>query len=152
MNRGFLYVICVLAFALFAQNEALACSCGFDDSKPLAVQVREAKKRSDATFTGRVLKITDNFDKQYLSVEIEVVDVWKGKLASTTTVLTGLHDGNCRFDFKVGKTYLIYARKLRMYAADSLSTHMCTRTELSKDAQADIRILGNPRKRSGEIN
>src|SRR5688572_10665726 len=95
MNRKTtLYTISVVALLFLAWSEAIACSCP-DLAEPLVTKVEKEKRDSQAIFTGKVLKMTENLEEGYVSVELEVFDLWKGKLPATTTVLTGLHDGNC---------------------------------------------------------
>ena len=152
MNKKTTFGLFVIAFfTLFGAEQALACSCVLPEG-PLSKLVADAKNSSDAIFSGKVLKITENsspgsMQNQYNSVELQVVDVWKGTLRKTVTIRTGANDGNCRYPFKVGETYLIYAENSTMYSpTDFLSTGICSRTALLAEGKPDLRFLGKRRK------
>ena len=146
MKKLLLSQLFILGLMMFLHTDVFACSCE-TRSEPLAEKVRKAKAESDAIFTGSVLSITENTTDEYISVELKVIEVWKGEIAQKVTVLSGLHDGNCRYPFKVGKLYLVYAHHSTMYSrVKSLSTGICTRTSVLSEAESDVRVLGKTRK------
>lgn len=148
MGQKFLfYAACVVGLVILLNGEGYACSCVPHEGEPLAKQVREAKTHADAVFTGEVLRISENLEEEYVSIEIRLIGLWKGNLRKKVTILTGLHDGNCRYKFRLGETYLVYASNLTMYSPTrSLSTHMCHRTAVLSEGKADIRYLGTQKK------
>lgn len=130
---------------ILSSAETLACSCAppvYGES--LSVKVKRAKKESSAVFTGVVTQLTENREGfGYTTIKLKVIDLWKGNLSKEITVLTGLHDGNCRYPFEVNKKYLVYSDNGTMYSSSkSLETTMCTRTTIFSEAKADIKILG----------
>jgi hypothetical protein len=147
MNRITPYLIIVIILVILCSGEVLACSCiepVYDES--LSVQVKRAKKESIAVFTGVVTQLTENQQGRYTTINLRVIDLWKGNLSKEITVLTGLHDGNCRYPFEVNKKYLIYSYNGTMYSpSESLETNICTRTTIFSEAKADIKILGKKR-------
>ena len=136
---------------MLGAERAFACSCIMPEGS-LSKLVGDAKKSSDAIFSGRVLKITENpnaerMQYQYLSVELKVVDTWKGTIGKTVIIRTGSNDGNCRYPFKVGETYLIYAENSTMYSPTKfLSASVCSRTTPLAEGKPDIRFLGKRRR------
>lgn len=67
--------------------------------------------------------------------------VWKGSLADSAVVATGLGGGDCGFAFQLGVRYLVYAFK---GPGSELRTSICTRTTQLDSAAADIVALGRP--------
>lgn len=105
-------------------------------------RVKQAKKESKAVFTGKVLEIIENTDDSYITVKLKVLNSWKGKLTNEITVLTGIDDGNCRYQFEVNKTYLVYAYNGTTYSSEeSFETTQCTRTTDVSEATEDIKLL-----------
>ena len=145
------YFAIIAFFLLFGAPRAFACSCLLPEG-PRSKLVAEAKQGSHAIFSGKVIKIVENpnaqkMQDQYISVELRVVEIWKGTLGKTVTIRTGANDGNCRFPFKVGQTYLVYAENSTMYSpTEMLSTGICSRTALYSKGKPDIRYLGRRRK------
>lgn len=146
MKKHLILQLFVLGFILFLPTDAIACSC-LEYEKPTAKVIKQAKKVTDAIFTGKVLNITENQEADNISVKLRVISVWKGQIKKTVTVLSGLHGGNCRYYFEVGSTYLVYADNSTMYSpVISLSTGSCDRTSMLSAAKTDIRFLGKSRK------
>jgi hypothetical protein len=151
LNKTKFILLAALMVTLFGSGRAFACSCMMPEG-PLSKLVADAKQSSHAIFTGKVLKTTPNpgaqkFQDQYLSIELQVIDVFKGNVTRRVTIRTGSSDGNCKFPFKVNQTYLIYAENSTMYSqAEMLSTGICSRTAALIKARSDLRYLGKPRK------
>ena len=95
----------------------------------------EAFEGASAVFSGRVVLVPADWG----SVEISVDTVWKGSIASTTSVQ--VFDGSdCSYGhFREGKEYLVYAY------GRSLSVFQCGGTGLLEHAQEDLQILGEGR-------
>ncbi len=50
------------------------------------------------------------------------------------TVFTGMGDGDCGFNFQIGKSYLVYANNETQDGEELLRTNICTRTaEVTSD-------------------
>ena len=134
-----LSIVFVVTFLLVFSESSYACSCELLPSKDsIKKQVKEAKKKSQAVFTGRVLEINEPSDTNFLLVKIRVESNWKGEERAEIVIVTGKGDGDCGFPFKVGESYLIYAYQIRN---GHLSTNICQRTALLHDAEKDIAIL-----------
>jgi hypothetical protein len=137
------FLILIAFVVVVSASEAFACSCVRVEG-PITELVRKEKLESAAVFTGKVRSIVERQGYGWVTVDFDVLDLWKGRLNKTVSLRTGLDDGNCGFKFKRGETYLVYARNLSMYSpSKSLSTHICLRTALLADAKADIPHLGN---------
>ncbi len=129
----------VFAFLLLFSQNSYACGCELQLSKDsVKRQVKDAKKKSQAVFTGKVLKITEPSDGNFLLVKIQVESNWKGAKDNEIVIVTGKGNGDCGYSFTVGQKYLIYAYQI---SNNQLSTNICQRTELLSDAQEDIAIL-----------
>ena len=136
-----LFLITIALVVFLSTGEASACSCVKYDAFA-AEHVRKAKRDSDAVFAGKVQNIVEKQGYGWVSVEFEVLGVWKGRLNKKVTVVTGDNIENCGFKFRQGETYLVYVRNGSIYSPNALSTDICTRTALLSDAKADIPHLG----------
>lgn len=131
----------VVAFLLAFPKSSYACSCELPLAKDsVKKQVKQAKKKSQAVFTGEVLEITEPSDKNFLLVKIRVESNWKGAEGNEIVIVTGKGDGDCGYSFTIGQKYLIYAYQT---SNSQLSTNICQRTALLSEAEKDIAILGN---------
>lgn len=144
MKKGLLTwtFLCLLAVSVFSHIFPLtanACSCAESPA------VHEELDRSDAVFSGKVLSVKEK--KQISgyrskSVLFEVDRTWKGPETTQIMIATGLGGGDCGYDFKEGREYLIYAHESNMYGAKSLASIICSRTSELNDAQEDLSVLG----------
>ncbi len=79
---------------------------------------------------------------QHRVVSLRVLRSYRGQLAGTVNVLTGIGEGDCGFDFETGSQYLVYADKLE---DGTLVTSICTGTSLLAHAESALRALrGEP--------
>lgn len=139
-------VMPILAFILISilligsfPSISSACSCAELPS------IEEELERSQAVFSGKVVKVRENRSlKGYItkSVLFEVSKIWKGVEQSQIIITTGQGGGDCGFDFKEGQEYLIYANESTMYGAKSLVSVICDRTNELDSSQEDLAILG----------
>lgn len=140
-SRIALSMIFIGAFLLIFTQSSYACSCELQQSNSsLEQQVKAAKKKSKAVFSGEVLEINESPDKDFLLVSIRVRSIWKGVKGKEIVVVTGKGKGDCGYPFQVGKNYLVYAYKT---SNRQLATNICQRTALLSDANKDILILDN---------
>jgi len=86
-------------------------------------------------FSGKVTKIQKQGNKVFADVEVK--DVWKKVTKKNVTVET--NTSSCGWRFKVGESYLFYT-------GANLTVHLCTRTQVLKNATADIKQLGPAKK------
>ncbi|MDY6911282.1 MAG: hypothetical protein SVM79_02855, partial [Chloroflexota bacterium] len=117
---------------------ATACSCA-EVANPA-----EALEQASAVFSGRVLSLECPSGLVHSSADpvtavFEVDTVWKGPQQSRIVVTTALMDSSCGFEFRIGRSYLVYAYG----AEDDLQTDRCTRTRLLMEAQEDLESLGD---------
>ena len=135
---------------LAAHDIVSACQC------KSAGPPGEELKKSMAVFTGTVTEITkprpDEYiengrviyeDKLYVYVKFEVKESWKGigKGERVITVEAEREWYGCGKDFRVGSTYLVYARGAGGGKAKKLWIDCCTRTGPKEEAQEDIQKL-----------
>lgn len=123
------------------------CSCVGPETAADALQ------SADAVFAGRVVSVRDTvLDEPDFPewprrvVTLRVDRAWKGVEAETVTVLTGMGGGDCGFPFRVGETYLVYARRGGRDGTGPLATGICGRTALFAHADKDLRELGAPQR------
>jgi Prealbumin-like fold domain len=149
--------ICLLLFfcALLAPT-AFACGCvSIDDSsKPCHRQWSQG----EAIFFGRVLSVERNLDSPgptnlfVQAVRIAVTDSFRGAAGAgkEQVVYTGMGGGDCGYPFKVGTSYLIYARPVE----GKLTTGICTYTQPEVLAAAVLSELCNVRdgKGAGDVS
>ncbi len=110
-------------------------SCG-ETAPPL-----QALAQADAVFAGRVEKVRavrvplmrDVFAMGF-EVTLAVERKWKGVKSKTLTVVTGSGGGDCGYEFKLHRRYLVYA-----YAQEgALGASICTRTKLASAAEEEM--------------
>lgn len=142
MKEILLGLFSIAALIILSSNEVFACSCLRVPDAPLSKLVKQAKDKSDAVFTGKVLEVKENTEDGR-SVKLEIINSWKGNPSKEITLLTGNDDGDCGYRFEVGKTYLVYADKGTMYSSvERLETTICSRTKSLADAKKEIKVLG----------
>ncbi|MCG8349367.1 MAG: hypothetical protein MI924_16495 [Chloroflexales bacterium] len=126
-----------------------ACSCMAPEPP------QQELAASDAVFAGEVVSIqgsgpqfafTSQFpffgfftsSADFVTVNFEVSEVWKGTIHQTVTIRTSGSSASCGFEFQTGNSYLVYAG-----AVDTeLHTSLCSRTALLANAQEDLAAFG----------
>ena len=124
--------------ALTSAGAAYACSCVAPPPP------KEALAASDAVFTATVLAIDTTQTNRQVRVRVE--SSWKGAKCGEMTIVTGLNDADCGYDFQVGTSYLIYADRNK----GNLTTGICTRTTPTAQASEDLTALGQPKTTCGQ--
>jgi Domain of unknown function (DUF4440)/Tissue inhibitor of metalloproteinase len=142
------FVFCVLsliAYLILTTNVGLACSCSNPalEGKSTEQQINEARQRSAAIFSGKVLETVKNKDSDGVApgeveVRFEVLKSWKGASADRLSVFTASDSSLCGYAFEVGESYLVYAHD---YGGGKLDTNICTRTRRLADAREDLKLL-----------
>jgi len=142
LNRVVRYLlsifICILIIVPLPSITS-ACSCA------KLPTVEDGFQHSKAVFSGKVIDIKDKKTIQgYMSKSVlfEVSNTWKGVEQSQIMITTGQGGGDCGFDFKEGKEYLVYANDSTMYGAESLVSIICDRTNELNSSKEDLGILG----------
>ncbi|MBD3162405.1 MAG: hypothetical protein GF346_08670, partial [Candidatus Eisenbacteria bacterium] len=139
--RSPLLTLVVVLTALGLDGSDLrACTC-VTQPDPLV-----AMGRADIVFEGTVTGRNDpRADNRRVSTgdpidyAFHVAETWKGVLNDTIAVRTARSGASCGYEFEVGGSYLVYARK------DSLRfrTGLCTRTKPLERASADLGALSS---------
>jgi hypothetical protein len=105
-------------------------------------------EQANAVFLGTVIKF-EATDQPYspsrsvpssnksMMAMFRVHTVWKGPTQPLLNVTTGFGGGDCGIDFVVGRTYLVYAYRLR---DGTLSAGVCSRTTSAPGH--DLKSLG----------
>jgi len=133
VSRIFLAACCVAACA----EAARACGC-----EPLTT--KEAKKTSEAVFTGTVI---DSYrergaDGEEWRVRLSVEDFWKGDPGEEVIVYTA---SDCMVTFEPGKKYLVFAA--RQAGRGRLITDVCRSTATLDTRSEELAKLGKPKQR-----
>lgn len=129
----------LLALLMFPKP-AHACTCASSGSP------REAMADADAVFFGKVAAIQTPSPRlkngewvissaDPVTVEFDVIKVWKGSLRKIMTIETERSEISCGFEFKEGRRYVVYAY-------DGY-TGLCTRTAPAWLAIHDFAALGS---------
>lgn len=140
MKKTLFAMLGVVALMVLTQAEGLACSCSFPSPElTFKQQVINARNKSRAVFSGKVLEITENDQTYSIAVRLKVERVWKGSLPAEIIIVTGRGGGDCGAHFDIGESYLGYA-----YGSNesNLSTNICQRTARLLNAADDLKILG----------
>ena len=121
---------------------ALGCSCDKGPSSAL-----DWLEVHDFVFEGRVLDVSPAEEpyppagpgayRERTDVVFETTQAWKGTVTKRQVVRTD--HGSCRYDFKVGESYLVYARR-DMWGAE-VGTSMCSPNKPITKASGDLRAF-----------
>ncbi len=134
--RNSIYIIIAL---LLTTLNSFGCSCFGTET------VKQAFRASDVVIYGEVISIgKHNLSKELHygdtiewftnEVTIKVTTNLKNGSAEFVTVYTGMGDGDCGFNFQIGKSYLLYANNETQDGEELLRTNICTRTaEVTSD-------------------
>lgn len=134
--RNSIYIIIAL---LLTTLNSFGCSCFGTET------VKQAFRESDVVIYGEVVsKGKHNLSKELHygdtiewftnEVTIKVTTNLKSGGAEFVTIYTGMGDGDCGFNFQIGKSYLVYANNETQDGEELLRTNICTRTaEVTSD-------------------
>jgi hypothetical protein len=144
-------LICLL-FLAAAPTPADACSC-MASGPPC-----QAFWAADAVFTARVTAIeplseprealserpSDSWPTTSRRVTLSILEAFRGVTGRTVAVYTGAGGGDCGYLFKVGGTYVVYAKRWPRSAASTspapgrLYANICSRTAPLEQAAEDL--------------
>lgn len=129
-------VALALLALLMLPEPAHACLCASSGSP------REAMAEADAVFFGKVTSLTAHSRRDGsissadpVTVEFDVIRVWKGPPHDTLTVETERMGISCGYEFKEGRRYIVYTW-------GGNRTGRCTRTAPAWLAARDFAALG----------
>jgi hypothetical protein len=132
-------LLCAVAFLLFTTHPdpAFACLCG-SGGPPC-----QAYFRVDAVFAGTVTAISrvdGPPDRPFLQrlVSFATVRAFRGVEGTQVDVFTFADEGGCGYEFKIGRRYLVYARRI---PEGRLTTSICSRTGPLADATEDLKFI-----------
>jgi hypothetical protein len=127
----------VILFIIVSNCHCLACGCIGQSS------VKKEIKRSGIVIVGKILDREDFFVIDSLTrikiskvkYRIAIKTVYKGRFSTgIAEIITGTGNGDCGFEFEVGKSYIVYANyRNRLYPQGKivpgyLYTDACKRT------------------------
>lgn len=155
-------VLCLsMLFTLLAHpSPAKACSCVEGTTIP------NEFSQSDAVFSGKVVRIVDNYSPIFSSLDmlmnkiwlspyffhaggkywgysvfLKIFDSWKGFAKNFIEIDTGNGMGDCGFSFALDKEYLVYASHAYGIPDNYLVAGTCSRTAEVSDAAEDLNYL-----------
>lgn len=156
--KSYRIILLCLIFFILSSSNVFPCYC-----KPLGF--KKAYKRYDLIFSAKVLTIDKvevetllNDHKTYTrKVTMLVKDYYKGNLCDDTiTIYTGFGNGDCGFNFEVGKLYIVYPLWKEKFVNNDyypkvkkfLFTSICTRTNrLDKIEKEELEYLEKKKKK-----
>jgi hypothetical protein len=128
------FVFFALGLTLLA-GEATACDCrgGITPCQ----EYFEASAVFVGVVTGSSRATLDQGDHQFPQrlFQFRLEQAYRGIAGKEVSVITGMGNGDCGYDFRVGEKYLVYAFRT---SDNKLSTSICTRTRLFSEAQEDL--------------
>lgn len=133
----FSYIVSLFLALSFSVSRCFACPC--DSIK----STQDFIDGANQIFVGKVVGINTNWISGGMKYSFEVEKTWKRGADRLLVVNTGW-DYECGSVFEEGQKYLIYGQK-----KFSLKTNACMGTKALKDAEEDLRLLGEgaaPRK------
>lgn len=144
MLRSFSIVAFALIAIMLAVTSAAACSCA-GGSSPC-----QEYGRASVVFVGTPIAVrtvarpasADRDDLDYWAprtFKFSIETAFLGITPAETEVSTGLGGGDCGYDFKIGKSYVVYAYKSGK--TGRLVTSICSRTNPFENANEDIEFL-----------
>ncbi|MBS4192464.1 hypothetical protein KHA94_20110 [Bacillus sp. FJAT-49705] len=144
-----IFSVFIFYFCAIDPLDVHACSCAELPS------VEDEFERSQAVFSGKVLKVSEKRSSKGYSPKLvlfEVTNTWKGVKQSQIYITTGQDDGDCGISFIEGIEYLVYANESDMYGEMALVTGICDRTAKVASAQEDLKILGKGSPPTEEVD
>ena len=137
MKRTALLVFFATCVIVLNSVDAQACDC-FVPPPPM---LRE--KRPDFAFSGKVTKIDHSTLSYHSIVTFKVLNSWKYDLRGKITIVSSRGE-NCAFPFKVGRTYLVYAR---LVDKTQTGTKICSITLRLSAAGKELKRLNRSRSK-----
>jgi hypothetical protein len=130
VTRKLLTTLAVCAIGLLPKA-ADACSCAVPGS------ACDAAWGAEAVFVGNVVSIESSSVGER-RVQLAVVEGFRGFQLSQVTLVTGYGQADCGYPFQIGESYVVYAHRSPQ---GQLSTNICSRTRLVRNAPEDLTYL-----------
>jgi hypothetical protein len=134
------------AHSSFGGESVCSCLSKVPSGASVSRRVKHERKNSKAVFSGQVLEIVERNtnDSHENVVTFRVIESWKRVKTNTVKIVTPRPTpASCGYDFKVGKSYLVYVQRVD---GEGLWTDICSRTmELAK-AVGDMQVLGKGKR------
>lgn len=142
--------IAILSGFVFTLFPASTNACSCMQNGPVKAEL----SRSDAVFSGKVVKIIDQnkfsiikSSADPMAVTIEIDRTWKGINQTEVVVHTERESASCGFEFLLNQDYLVYA-----FEDDGkLRTTICSRTAPLSAAGDDLNQLGTGQKPTEKV-
>ncbi len=162
IGRRFFCFLAIAAYPLLTPVRGFACTCS--ESSPAAGKTMREVVASQIKSTGGSKVIFEGVvEKQEVQtgsigaptnamsmtaygehrvVTLRVSRTYRGSTPEITTVLTGIGNGDCGYDFETGKGYLVYGDPMQ---GGVLFTSICTGTAPLEQSGPELRFLrGEP--------
>lgn len=130
-------VVLILALTGLTYTATFACTCA-DIPDPLKDKVAWWLKDSTAVFTGESIKLEKIPQTRDMVVTFSVDEFWKGDLSGVVELRTPIDSASCGFDFRIGRSYLVYAYGPKT----ALMTGLCGGNREQYDARDQLEVLG----------
>jgi|TARA_B100000767_G_C19483988_1_gene417393 hypothetical protein len=139
MKKTFLLIL-IFTFTL---TKTFACSC-IRTNESLSVKVEKAFTQADLIISGTVVGIKKFKEGKYIFsgnpviYEFEITKTIKGKIKKEIVEIASAESGaSCGYNFEIGKSYLVYARKSNQYSSKTKNesdfvTSLCDRNQKLK--------------------
>lgn len=141
MKNVFLLVL------LLAMTRTFACSCA-RTAGPLSYKVGESFSKSDLIITGKVVDIEDVKTGYSMIYTFEVTEMIKGEAQKKTIeIISNRNGASCGYVFKLGQSYLVYARMSTRFTSKTnndfdFTTSLCSRNQqLQNLDKKELRML-----------
>jgi hypothetical protein len=130
MKLRLLLLLSLLALLAITQLTAPApthaCMCFSPDS------LKQALDKSEVAFSGKVVSINDQTEdlSKRLGMRLgrlvvfEVSSVWKGQVPHQVEVAAGWADGDCGYEFTIGREYIVFGGNT--WRPSYISTGLCS--------------------------
>jgi len=162
IGKRFFCFLAIVASPFLTPVRGLPCTC-FDPSPAPGKTMREVVASRIRSTGGSTMIFEGVVEKQEIRpgsigaptnamsmtaygehrvVMLRVSRTYRGSTPKITTVLTGIGNGDCGYDFETGKEYLVYADPIQ---GGALFTSICARTAPLEQSGPELRFLrGEP--------
>jgi hypothetical protein len=141
MNKVISSIFFFLFLVTLTASDVSACKCELPSASiSIERHVKSAYNQYSAIFLGDVIEVIEEPGIYSLRVKFRINKTWKSEISKEIFLSTGRGGGDCGYEFKVGKKYLVYAT-----GENNLSTSICSRTAPAEPNQ-DLAILNKIKK------
>lgn len=131
----------ILLILITSSLKIFACTC-IETGEPLLKKVTDSYNQSDLVITGKVIDKNTVYYSLYGSssdpaiYKIEIIKAYKGTVhTEIIEIASARSEISCGYEFKIGQTYLIYARKSNHFSSKTKNksdfiTSLCDRNQV----------------------